>query len=199
MLEIAPVERLTEQFAKLPGIGRKTARRLAYFVLKMPAEEVKTFAQELYSARQSVQYCTECGMIADAELCPICASPKRDHTTICVVRDSKDVFAFEKTREYFGVYHVLGGTISPLEGIGPDDIAIAPLLKRIGAQDIKEVILATNPDVQGEATAAYIAKLLHPFEGLKVTRIAHGVPIGAELEYADDVTLLRALQGRREV
>jgi len=199
MLEIAPVERLTEQFAKLPGIGRKTARRLAYFVLRMPPEEVKHFAQELYRARVSVKYCTVCGMLTDSDVCGICSSKKRDRSVVCVVKDTKDVFAFEKTREYGGVYHVLGGTISPLENIGPDDIAIAPLLSRIGEGGIKEVILATNPDVQGEATAAYIARLLSPFRDIRVTRIAHGVPVGAELEYADEVTLVKALEGRREV
>lgn len=199
MLEIMPVERLTEQFAKLPGIGRKTARRLAYYVLRMPKEEVKHFAQELYHARISVKYCNVCGMLTDKDTCDICESPKRDHSIVCVVKDTKDVFAFEKTCEFNGVYHVLGGTISPLENIGPDDIAIAPLLKRIGEGNIKEVILATNPDVQGEATAAYIARLLSGFEGLTVTRIAHGVPVGAELEYADEVTLLKALEGRQRV
>ena len=188
---------LVEQFARLPGIGRKTAQRLAYYVLRMPAEEVKQFARDMYEARMRVRYCKVCGLLTDTEVCPICRDAKRDATTVCVVRDSKDAFAFERTREYRGVYHILGGTISPLEGIGPDDIAIQPLLARIGAGGIKEVILATNPDVQGEATAAYIASLLKHFDTLTVSRIAHGVPVGAELEYADEVTLVQALQGRR--
>ena len=199
MLEIVPVERLTEQFAKLPGLGRKTARRLAYFVLRMPEEDVKKFAKELFYARTSVKYCSVCGMLTDRDICDICSSHKRDHSIVCVVKDTKDVFAFEKTCEYNGLYHVLGGTISPLENIGPDDIAIAPLLKRVGGGSIKEVILATTPDVQGEATAAYIARLLSSFDDITVTRIAHGVPVGAELEYADEVTLAKALEGRQKV
>jgi len=199
MDELEAFNVLVEQFARLPGIGRKTAQRLSYFVLRMPPEDVKQFARDMYDARCRVKYCTVCGILTDAEVCPICRDAKRDKTTVCVVRDSKDAFAFEKTREYRGTYHVLGGTISPLEGIGPDDIAIAPLLKRIGQGDVKEVILATNPDVQGEATAAYIASLLRPFDGLAVTRIAHGVPVGAELEYADEVTLIKALEGRRNM
>ena len=199
MLEIVPLERLTEQFAKLPGIGRKTARRLAYHVLKMPEDEVRTFARELYQSRMEVKYCSVCGMISDSDVCDICSSPKRDRSTVCVVKDSKDVFAIERTSEYSGVYHVLGGTISPLENIGPDDIGIDRLMERIGGGEIKEVILATNPDVQGEATASYIARLLASFPDLTVTRIAHGVPVGADLEYADEVTLVKALEGRRKV
>lgn len=190
---------LVEQFAKLPGIGRKTAQRLAYYVLRMPVADVKQFARDMYDARMKVKYCRVCGLLTDTEVCPICQDAKRDATTICVVRDSKDAFAFEKTREYRGVYHILGGTISPLEGIGPDDIAIQPLLARIGAGGILEVILATNPDVQGEATAAYIASLLKHFDTITVSRIAHGVPVGAELEYADEVTLVKALEGRRKL
>jgi recombination protein RecR len=190
---------LVEQFARLPGIGRKTAQRLAYYVLRMPVEEVKRFARDMYDARMRVRYCKVCGMLTDSEVCHVCGDAKRDASTICVVRDSKDAFAFEKTREYRGAYHVLGGTISPLEGIGPDDIAIQPLLARIGSGGVKEVILATNPDVQGEATAAYIASLLAHFDGITVSRIAHGVPVGAELEYADEVTLLKALEGRRRL
>ena len=197
MDNLQPFTVLMEQFARLPGIGRKTAQRLAYYVLRMPSGEVKQFAQDMYSARMKVKYCKNCGMLTDTEVCLVCSDQKREASIICVVRDSKDVFAFERTREYRGVYHVLGGTISPLEGIGPDDIAIAPLLARIGAGGVKEVILATNPDVQGEATAAYIASLLIHFKDLIVSRIAHGVPVGAELEYADEVTLIKALEGRR--
>lgn len=190
---------LVEQFAKLPGIGRKTAQRLAYYVLRMPASEVKQFARDMYEARMRVQYCRVCGLLTDAQPCPVCRNEKRDTSTVCVVRDSRDVFAFEKTREYRGVYHVLGGTLSPLEGVGPDDIAIQPLLARIGAGGIREVILATNPDVQGEATAAYIASLIRHVDGVEVSRIAHGVPVGADLEYADEVTLIKALEGRRKL
>lgn len=199
MDNLQSLQLLVEQFAKLPGIGRKTAQRLAYHVLRMPVLEVKQFARDMYDARIKVQYCKICGLISDGEVCPVCQDTKRDASTICVVRDSKDAFAFEKTREYRGVYHILGGTISPLEGIGPDDIAIQPLLARIGAGGIKEVILATNPDVQGEATAAYIASLLKHFGDITVSRIAHGVPVGAELEYADEVTLVKALEGRRKL
>jgi len=199
MYESSPVERLTAQFAKLPGIGRKSARRLAYHVLRMPENDVKVFARELYDARMLVKYCRICGMLTDSDECEICSNLKRDHSTVCVVRDARDVFAFERTSEYRGVYHVLGGTLSPLDNIGPDDIAIPQLMKRIGEGEIKEVILATNPDVQGEATASYIAMLLKPFDDIVVSRIAHGVPVGADLEYADEVTLAKALEGRRNI
>ena len=195
---VASLEILIEQFSKLPGIGRKTAARLAYYILKMPEQEVKDFARDMYVARTKIKYCKICGMLSDGEICHICSDAKRDKTTVCVVKDSKDVLAIEKTHEYRGVYHVLGGTISPLENIGPEDIAIKELLARVGKEDIKEVILATNPDVQGEATASYIAKVLSPFD-LEVTRIAHGVPIGADLEYADEVTLVHALEGRTKM
>lgn len=195
---VASLEILIEQFSKLPGIGRKTAARLAYYILKMPEQEVKDFARDMYVARTKIKYCKICGMLSDGEICHICGDTKRDKTTVCVVKDSKDVLAIEKTHEYRGVYHVLGGTISPLENIGPEDIAIKELLARVGKEDIKEVILATNPDVQGEATASYIAKVLSPFD-LEVTRIAHGVPIGADLEYADEVTLVHALEGRTKM
>ncbi len=191
-------QKLVAQFCKLPGIGAKTAQRLVYHILKMPEAEVKQFALELYDARRSVRFCRTCGNLCEGELCEICANLKRDHATICVVRDSRDVAAIEKAQEYSGVYHVLGGTISPLEGIGPDDIAIAPLLARLQDGAIQEVILATNPDVQGEATASYLARLLSPFS-LKVTRIAHGIPVGADLEYADEITIAKALEGRREI
>lgn len=196
MDNITPLNILIERFSKLPGIGRKTAGRLAYHVLKMPEQEVKDFARDMYIARTKIKYCVHCGMISESEVCHICADKKRDRSTVCVVKDSKDVFAFEKTREYRGLYHVLGGTLSPLEGIGPEQIAIKELLERIGKEDIKEVILATNPDIGGEATASYIAKILAPFTDIAVTRIAHGVPVGADLEYADEVTLWRALEGR---
>lgn len=195
---VTSLEILIEQFSKLPGIGRKTAARLAYYILKMPEQEVKDFARDMYVARTKIKYCKICGMLSDGEICHICGDAKRDKSTVCVVKDSKDVLAIEKTHEYRGVYHVLGGTISPLENIGPEDIAIKELLARVGKEDIKEVILATNPDVQGEATASYIAKALSHFD-LEVTRIAHGVPIGADLEYADEVTLVHALEGRTKM
>ncbi|MEF9863858.1 MAG: recombination mediator RecR [Christensenellaceae bacterium] len=189
--------KLIAQFCKLPGIGAKTAQRLAYFVLKMPEAEVKQFAREMYDARLKVKYCKICGNLCETDTCEICNDAKRDSSIICVVKDSRDVFAIEKTHEYHGLYHVLGGTISPLEGIGPDDIAIKALIGRLSA-DVKEIILATNPDVQGEATAAYISRLLSGFD-IRITRIAHGIPIGAELEYADEVTLAKAIEGRRGV
>ncbi len=193
-MNLQSYSKLVAQFCKLPGIGAKTAQRLAYYVLKMPEADVKQFAVDMYDARRKVRYCTVCGNLSEGEMCEICADAKRDTSVICVVKDARDVFAIEKTHEYRGLYHVLGGTISPLEGIGPDDIAIKPLLARL-TDEVKEVILATNPDVQGEATAAYISRLLKGF-GVKVTRIAHGIPIGAELEYADEITLAKALEGR---
>ncbi len=199
MYEIESLAKLQAWFAKLPSIGPKTAMRLAYRIIDMPAEEVREFAEDLYTARMKVRYCTVCGNLTDREICPVCADERRDRSVICVVKDSRDVMAFERVREYKGVYHVLGGTIAPLEGIGPDDIAIKPLLERLKSGEVKELIIATNPDVQGEATAVYIARLLDGMPGLKVTRIAHGVPVGGELEYTDEVTLLKALEGRREI
>lgn len=198
MFTIEALLKLQEYFASLPGIGAKTAQRLTYHIIEMPEEEVKAFAQEMYRARLAVRYCSVCGNLTDQEVCPICRDDTRDKGTICVVRDARDVMAFERVQEYRGVYHVLGGEIAPLEGIGPDDIRIKELLERIQQGPIKEVILATNPDVQGEATAVYIARLLAPM-GIKVTRIAHGVPIGGELEYTDEMTLLKSLEGRREL
>lgn len=195
MYSIEALNILQEWFAKLPGIGPKSAARLAYRVIEMDPAEVKQFAQDMYTARLAVRHCAICGNLTDREVCPICADEKRDKRTICVVKDVRDVMAIERGREYRGVYHVLGGVISPLDGIGPDEIRVKELLARVreGAQ---EVILATNPDVKGEATAVYIHQLLEPL-GVKVTRIAHGVPIGGELEYADDVTLMKSLEGRR--
>lgn len=195
MYEIESVEKLKEQFAKLPGVGPKSAARMAYHIIEMPPEEVKQFAKDMYTARLSVKYCSVCGVITDRDVCPICDDASRDRSQICVVKDSKDVAAFERVREYKGVYHVLGGAISPLNGIGPDDIRIKELLERIKGGKVKEVILATNPDVSGEATAVYISRLLKDFD-VKVTRIAHGVPVGGELEYTDEITLLKAFEGR---
>ncbi len=196
-MNLQSYSKLVAQFCKLPGIGAKTAQRLAYHVLKMPEAEVKQFALDMYDARRKVKYCKICGNLCEGELCSVCEDVKRDVSVICVVKDARDVFAIEKTHEYHGLYHVLGGTISPLEGIGPDDIAIKPLLSRLTGE-VQEVILATNPDVQGEATAAYIGRLLAGM-GVKVSRIAHGIPIGAELEYADEITLAKAIEGRTDV
>lgn len=195
MYSIEALNILQEWFAKLPGIGPKSAARLAYRVIEMDPAEVKQFAQDMYAARLAVRHCAICGNLTDREVCPICADERRDQGTICVVKDARDVMAIERGRAYRGVYHVLGGVISPLDGIGPDEIRVKELLARV-REGAKEVILATNPDVKGEATAVYIHQLLEPL-GVKVTRIAHGVPVGGELEYADDVTLMKSLEGRR--
>ena len=195
MYGIESLARLTEWFSKLPGIGPKSASRLAYDVIHLRPDDVQQFVQVMYRARLSVRECKICGNLTDKEICSICTDDSRDRTTLCVVKDTKDVMAFERMREYRGLYHVLGGTISPLDGIGPDDIRIKELIGRIGNEEIREVILATNPDVQGEATAVYISKLLAPFD-VTVSRIAHGVPVGGELEYTDEVTLMKSLEGR---
>ena len=197
MYSIEALNILQEWFAKLPGIGPKSAARLAYRVIEMDPAEVKQFAQDMYAARLAVRHCAICGNLTDREVCPICADEKRDKRTICVVKDVRDVMAIERGREYRGVYHVLGGVISPLDGIGPDEIRVKELLARV-REGVQEVILATNPDVKGEATAVYIHQLLEPL-GVKVTRIAHGVPVGGELEYADDITLMKSLEGRRPI
>ena len=192
------VETLIDEFAKLPGIGRKTAQRLAFHVLNLPKEDADRLAQAITAAKQTIHLCPKCQNLTDEELCPICADETRDPSTICVVADPKDVLAFEKTREYHGLYHVLHGTISPLNHVGPDDLQIKSLLDRVAQGGIQEVIMATNPDTEGEATALYIARLLKPF-GVKVTRLAYGIPVGGHLEFADDATLMRALEGRREL
>ena len=194
----AALERLTEQFGKLPGIGPKTAQRLAFHLLSLPEEEANAFAQAVVEAKRRVKTCPVCQNLTDQDLCPICADPRRDHSQICVVAEPRDLAALERAREYRGVYHVLHGVISPLNHVGPDDIRIKPLLARVGAGDVAEVIMATNPDTEGEATAMYISRLLRPM-GVKVTRLAYGVPVGSQLEYADEVTLLRALAGRQEI
>lgn len=193
-----PVEALIEQFARLPGIGPKTAQRLAFYILDRPREEAEEFAHALIRAKESVFTCRECQNLTDSEVCSICRDKTRDHGIICVVADPRDVVSFERTREYRGVYHVLHGTISPLNQIGPDDIKIRELLHRVGEEEVGEVILATNPDTEGEATAMYLARLLKPF-AVKVTRLAYGIPVGSHLEYIDEVTLLRALDGRKEL
>ncbi|MGN1015033.1 MAG: recombination mediator RecR [Butyricicoccus sp.] len=192
------VENLIDEFAKLPGIGRKSAQRLAFHVLNLPKEQAESFAEAIVKAKETVHTCPKCQNLTDQELCPICANPARDGTTICVVADPKDIIAFEKTREYKGLYHVLHGTISPLNHIGPDEIRIRELLNRVAEEDIQEVIIATNPDTEGEATAMYIARLLAPF-GIRISRLAYGIPVGGHLEYIDEVTLMRALEGRQTI
>lgn len=191
------IEKLIEEFAKLPTIGRKTAQRLTIHVLNLPKEEVKEFADALVTAVGTIKYCSICGNYTDSDPCAICSNPNRDRSTICVVENPKDIMTVEKVREYNGVYHVLHGTISPMAGRGPDDIKLRELIRRINGE-VKEVIVATNPNVEGEATAMYISKILKPL-GAKVTRIAHGIPVGGELEYADEVTLSKALEGRIEI
>ena len=195
-----PVEKLIEEFAKLPGIGQKTAQRLAFYILNQPKETAETFAQALLDAKEKVYTCKVCQNLTDSEVCSICSNPARDHGVICVVTEPKDVIAFERTREFNGLYHVLHGTISPLGGVGPDDIRIKELLERVAdeKEDVREVILATNPDTEGEATAMYLSRLLRPF-GIKITRLAYGMPVGGHLEYVDEVTLMRALEGRHEI
>lgn len=193
-----PVERLIEEFARLPGIGQKTAQRLAFHVLDMSKEDAKRFADAIMQAKNTVFTCKICQNLTDSEICPICSNPNRDSGVICVVADPRDVLAFERTREYNGLYHVLHGVISPMNHIGPDDIRIRELLQRVADTDVREVIIATNPDTEGEATAMYLARLLKPF-GVAVTRLAYGIPVGGHLEYIDEVTLMRALEGRREI
>ena len=194
----AALERLSEQFARLPGIGSKTAQRLAFQVLSMPQEQAQEFADAILDAKRSIHTCPVCQNLTDEEMCPICADETRDHSTICVVAEPRDVIAMERSREYTGVYHVLHGVISPLNHVGPDDIRIRELLARLQDGSVQEVIMATNPDTEGEATAMYLARLLRPF-GVKVTRLAYGIPVGGHLEFADDATLMRALEGRREI
>ena len=193
------LEKLVEQFARLPGIGRKTAQRLAFFVLSLPEEDAAAFADAIVGAKAAIHCCPVCQNFSEGDgLCPVCRNEAREKGVICVVEDPRDVAAFERTHEYSGAYHVLHGVISPMNHIGPDDLQIKSLLDRVGQGEIKEVIMATNPDTEGEATAMYIARLLRPF-GVKVTRLAYGIPVGSHLEYADDATLMRALEGRREM
>jgi len=191
-----PVTKLIEEFAKLPGIGRKSAQRLAFHVLDMKGNDVVDLAKAILNAKKLTKHCKTCGNLSETDLCSICANPKRDSSTICVVEDVRDIVAMERTKEYKGTYHVLYGTISPLDGIGPDDINIRNLISRL-SEGVNEVILATNLTIEGEATAVYISRLIKPM-GIKVTRIAHGIPVGGDIEYADEVTLLRAMEGRRE-
>ena len=194
----AALQNLADQFARLPGIGGKTAQRLAFHVLTLPLEDAEEFAQAILEAKREVHTCPRCQNLTDREICPICDDDMRDASIICVVAEPKDVIAMERSREFRGTYHVLHGVISPLNHVTQDDIKIKELLQRVGSGEVKEVIMATNPDTEGEATAMYISRLLRPLE-VKVTRLAYGVPVGSQLEYADEVTLSRALEGRQEI
>ncbi len=194
----APLEKLVEQFARLPGIGGKSAQRLAFHVLSLEDQEAQEFADAILEAKRTVTCCPVCQNLTAGGLCPICASPKRDETTVCVVADPRDVVAMERAREYTGRYHVLHGVISPMNHVGPDDLEIKSLVDRVARGGIREVIMATNPDTEGEATAMYLARLLKPFD-VRVTRLAYGIPVGGHLEFADDATLMRALEGRRDI
>ncbi|KQX54403.1 recombination protein RecR [Paenibacillus sp. V4I3] len=193
-----PIAKLIDAFSRLPGVGPKTAGRLAFHVLRMKEEEVIDFAKALVNVKRNLHYCSVCCNITDVDPCRICQDKSRDSSIICVVQEPKDLVALERTKEFEGYYHVLHGAISPMEGIGPDQIHIAELLKRLGDETVQELILATNPNIEGEATAMYLSRLIKPF-GLRVTRIAHGLPVGGDLEYADEVTLTKAMEGRREL
>lgn len=197
-LYIEPIEVLSEKFRRLPGVGKKSAVRMAFSVLELTDEEAEAFATAILDAKRNVKICSICGNMTDSDICAVCSDEERDHTTVCVVEDARDVIAFERVREYTGLYHVLGGAISPLQGIGPADLTTNLLVKRVSEGGIKEVIIATNPNVEGETTAMYLSKLLAPF-GVKTTRLAYGIPVGGNLEYADEVTLNRAIEGRREI
>ena len=192
------LDKLIEQFAKLPSVGKKSAQRLAFHILSMSDAEAKTFTETIEKARTSIRRCEICCNLTDSNVCNICSSKSRDKSVICVVEDSRDVIAIERTHEYNGLYHVLHGAISPMNDINPEDICIKELIMRLGSDDVKEIIMATNPSIEGEATAMYISNLFKNF-GIKVTRIAHGLPVGGELEYADEITLTRALEGRQEI
>ncbi|GIM33113.1 recombination mediator RecR [Paraclostridium bifermentans] len=193
-----PISRLIEEFSKLPGVGRKTAQRLAFHVINMNMNDVEALSKAIVDAKKEIKYCSICYNITDKDPCSMCSNKNRDSGTICVVEDPRDVAAMEKTKEFHGQYHVLNGVISPMDGIGPDMIRVKELIQRLGNQEVREVIMATNPTIEGEATAMYIARLLKPM-GIKVTRIAHGLPVGGDLEYADEVTITKALEGRREI
>lgn len=193
-----PLARLIEELSKMPTVGPKTAQRLAFYILRMPPEDAARLSQAILDAKAQIRYCSNCFHITDVDPCAICRNPMRTRSIICVVEDPRDVLAMERTREYKGLYHVLHGAISPLDGVGPDDLKITELLNRVHGGEVGEVIVATNPRVEGEATAIYLAKILKPM-GIKVTRIAHGLPVGGDLEYADEVTLAKALEGRREM
>ena len=195
---IAPLSELINQFERLPSIGRKTAQRLAFYILTQPPERARAFADALTNAREKIRYCTVCQSLTDGEVCSVCSDEMRVRSTICVVEDPRDVMAFERTHEYKGLYHVLHGTISPLDGIGPDKLKVKELMARLADGTVKEVIMATNPTVEGEATASYLSRLIKPM-GIRITRLAYGIPVGGDLEYADEVTLTRALEGRNDI
>ncbi len=195
---IEPISNMASELNRLPGVGKKTAQRLAYFIASMPLEDVRSLAVALWEGRKAIRFCETCGNYAASETCAVCADPARHNGQICVVRDPRDVAAIERMHEYTGLYHVLQGTLSPMNGIGPDQIRINELMTRLEKEKVSEVILATNPDVEGEATASYIARLLRP-TGIRCTRLAHGMPVGGDLEYTDEVTLLKAMEGRREI
>ncbi len=195
---IIPLNELISQFERLPGIGKKTAQRLAYSILEQPPERAEKFAEALINARRKIHFCKICQAFTDLEICSICDDERRDKSVICVVAEPKDVMAFERTREFSGVYHVLHGVISPLDGIGPEQLRIKELMARLSSGEVTELIMATNPTVEGEATASYISRLVKPM-GIKVTRLAYGIPVGGDLEYADEFTLARALEGRNEI
>lgn len=195
---VAPLSRLIEQFERLPGIGHKSAQRLAYYILGISKQEAQDFANAVLDAHEKIHYCKICCNLTDQELCPVCRNEARDKSIICVVEDPRDVMALERTHEFNATYHVLHGAISPLSGVGPDQLCIKELLARVNNQQVKEVIMATNPTVEGEATAMYLSRLLKPL-GVKVTRLAYGIPVGGDLEYADEVTLSRAIEGRSEI
>lgn len=197
-MSIVSLDRLTEQLERLPGIGRKSAARLAFHLLYMSEKEAKAFTDALAEARENIHECPVCCDLTDGEQCPVCGNPRRDRTVICVVEDPRDVVAFERTREYTGLYHVLHGTISPIDGRGPEQLRVKELLRRLSDEAVTEVIMATNPTVEGDYTAMYLSRLLKPL-GLKVTRLAYGIPVGGDLEYADEVTLSRSLEGRNEL
>ena len=193
-----PLNELINQFSRLPGIGKKTAQRLAYSIIEQPPERAKQFAEALINAREKIHLCKVCQTLTDKDICDFCSDEKRDRTTVCVVEDPRDVMAFERTREYKGVYHVLHGVISPLDGVGPEQLKLKELMSRLSSGEVKEIIMATNPTVEGEATASYISRLVKPM-GIRVTRLAYGIPVGGDLEYADEYTLARALEGRNEI
>lgn len=198
MKKVVPLQNLINQFERLPGIGHKSAQRLAFHVLSMEEKDVQAFADALTEAHSKIHRCEKCCDLTDEQYCPICNDPARDNSTICVVEDSRDVMAFERTHEYNGVYHVLHGVISPLNGVGPEDITVKELLARLSDTNVKEVIMATNPTAEGEATAIFIARLIKPM-GIEVSRLAYGIPVGADLEYADEFTLLKAMEGRKSI
>ena len=193
-----PIAKLIESFCHLPGVGQKTAARLAFHVLRMRDEDINNFASSLVNVKKNLVYCSCCCNIADSDPCSICRDEQRDHSIICVVQEPKDVIAMERMREYRGQYHVLHGALSPMEGIGPEQLKLAELLKRLSDEKVQEMIIATNPNIEGESTAMYLARLIKPF-GIRMTRIAHGLPVGGDLEYADEVTLSKAMEGRRDI